>query len=74
MICNEPDGIHRIIYEPMCEGHQVEFLYSIEERRELVRRVLIKLCKEWIYPADAWKEVECAAMSQIEGVIKEQGL
>ena len=47
---------------------------TLAERRELVRRVCTLLCKEWIYPEDAWADIEKAAMSQIDGLIKEQGL
>lgn len=47
---------------------------SLTQRRELVREALIKFCKEWIYPEDAWEEIKDAAEKQIEGLIKGEGL
>lgn len=53
--------------EPAADGHTVEFLLSIDERRELVRAII-----------EAWNKVlfgdRNATIPSIDEFIKEQGL
>lgn len=64
---SSPDAPHELHSKPV-------IIMSLGERRELVTRVLLKLCMEWIYPEEAWEEVKSAAVKQIEGLIKSEGL
>lgn len=47
---------------------------SPEERRKFARQLLVMFCKEWMSPHDTWREISQTLMSQIESMIKEQGL